>query len=97
MAEFDNVGSLPASLISSEAAAAFPEGYTIRPLEKGDHAKGFLQCLRDLTWMGETSQEEFEKRFDEMDTGGKGPYYILVIEHEGRIIGTGAVFAEKKL
>lgn len=86
-----------ASLIGPDAAAAFPAGFAIRPLQKGDYAKGFVECLRDLTWMAEVTEAEFNERYDEMDTGGKGPYYYLVIEYEGRIVGTGLVLAEKKL
>ncbi len=47
--------------------------------------------------MTEVTEAEFNERYDEMDTGGKGPYYYLVIEHAGRIVGTGLVLAEKKL
>lgn len=85
------------SLISPEVVAAFPDGYTIRPLEKGDYSKGYLDCLRVLTWCGDITEAEFSERYDEMDTGGKGPYYLLVIEHENRIVGTGSLIAEKKL
>lgn len=87
----------PASLISAEASSACPEGYTIRPLDRTDYAKGFLECLQDLTWTGDQTEEEWTARYDEMDTQGKGPYYYLVIEHQGRIVGTGAVVVEKKL
>lgn len=87
----------PASLISPEVASSLPEGFTIRPLEKGDYAKGFLACLQDLTWTGDQTEHEFNERYDEMDTHGKGPYYYVVIEHAGRIVGTGAVVVEKKL
>ncbi|KFG79569.1 putative glucosamine 6-phosphate N-acetyltransferase [Metarhizium anisopliae] len=86
----------PASLISPEVASSLPEGFTIRPLEKGDYAKGFLACLHDLTWTGDQTEHEFNERYDEMDTHGKGPYYYVVIEHAGRIVGTGAVVVEKK-
>lgn len=86
-----------APLISPEVASSLPLGYTLRPLEKADYAKGFLTCLHDLTWTGEQTEEEFSARYDEMDTQGAGPYYYIVIEHEGRIVGTGALIVEKKL
>lgn len=92
-----NTPLFPPALIGPDAASAFPAGYEIRPLGKDDYAKGFIECLRDLTWMAEVTEDEFKQRYDEMDTGGKGPYYYLVIEHAGRIIGTGLVLAEKKL
>lgn len=85
-----------ASLISPEVSGSFPADFTIRPLEKGDYAKGFLDCLRVLTWMGEVSEAEFNERFDEM-LEAKGTYYFTVIEHAGRIVGTGALVVEKKL
>ena len=85
------------SLISPEVITSFPDGYTIRPLEKLDYSRGYLDCLRVLTWCGEITEEEFNERYDEMDTGGKGPYYLLVIEHENRIVGTGSLIVEKKL
>ncbi|TWU72640.1 hypothetical protein ED733_000909 [Metarhizium rileyi] len=86
----------PASLISQEVASSLPEGFTIRPLERQDYAKGFLTCLHDLTWTGDQTEDEFNERYDEMDTQGKGPYYYVVIEHAGRIVGTGVVVVEKK-
>lgn len=87
----------PASLISAEVASALPDGFTIRPLEKGDFGRGFVECLRNLTWMGDCSLAQLEARYDDMDTQGKGPYFYLVIEHQARIVGTGAVVVEKKL
>ncbi|GAO15858.1 hypothetical protein UVI_02051600 [Ustilaginoidea virens] len=86
----------PAYLISPQATSSLPAGYTIRPLDKDDYAKGFLQCLQDLTWTGDQTAEQFNARYDDMDTQGKGPYYYLVIEHGGRVVGTGAVVVEKK-
>ncbi|KAG5981793.1 hypothetical protein E4U55_002571 [Claviceps digitariae] len=84
------------SLISEDVKSSMPQGFTIRPLEKNDYEKGFLTCLHDLTWTGDQTADEFGARYDEMDTNGAGPYYYIVIEHEGRIVGTGAVIIEKK-
>lgn len=86
----------PPSLISEDVSSSMPQGYTIRPLEKDDYAKGFLTCLHDLTWTGDQTADEFGTRYDEMDTQGKGPYYYIVIEHNGRIVGVGAVIIESK-
>ncbi|KAG5979705.1 hypothetical protein E4U54_006889, partial [Claviceps lovelessii] len=84
------------SLISRDIVSSMPQGYTIRPLEKTDYEKGFVTCLHDLTWTGDQTADEFGARYDEMDSNGAGPYYYIVIEHEGRIVGTGAVIVEKK-
>lgn len=44
-------------LISPDVVAELPEGYTIRPLQRGDYQKGFLDVLRVLTTVGDVSEE----------------------------------------
>jgi glucosamine-phosphate N-acetyltransferase len=86
-----------ASLISPEIASSFPEGFTVRPLERTDFSKGYLDCLRVLTWVGDLTEADFHERYDEMAIQGKGIYHLLVIEYENRIVGTGSLIVEKKL
>ncbi|KAL2202450.1 acyl-CoA N-acyltransferase [Sarocladium strictum] len=83
-------------LIGSDVVASFPEGYTIRPLQRGDYARGFLECLKVLSDVGDVSKEQFEERFDWMSTNGKGVHFHVVIEYQDRIVGTGAVIIERK-
>ncbi|KAL1860737.1 hypothetical protein VTK73DRAFT_7196 [Phialemonium thermophilum] len=85
----------PASLIPTSAASELPPSFTIRPLRRSDYARGYLDCLRVLTWVGDLTEDEFSERFDEM-AAAKGVYYLLVIEHEGRIVGNGSLIVEKK-
>ncbi|KAI5921048.1 acyl-CoA N-acyltransferase [Camillea tinctor] len=82
-------------LIPEDIAHALPEGFLIRPLARDDYAKGFFDCLRALTWVGDPRESDFTERFDEM-VEAKGTYYFLVIEHERRIVGTGCLVVEKK-
>lgn len=84
-------------LISPETKATFPAGHIIRPLQRDDYGKGFFDCLSVLTYVGNVSEERFLERFDWMATQGKGIHYFLVIEHEGRIVGTGTLVVERKL
>lgn len=90
-------------LISSEVAAALPEGYTIRPLQKSDYHAGFLDVLAVLTTVGDVSEQDFNERFQEMQASGAlgkgaGGYHTLVILNgENKIVGTGALIVEKKL
>ncbi|OTB00692.1 hypothetical protein M426DRAFT_324053 [Hypoxylon sp. CI-4A] len=83
------------SLISPEVTRSLPENFTIRSLEKGDYGKGFLDCMKVLTWIGDVTETEFNERYDEM-VEAKGTYYFTVFEYEGRIVGTGALVVEKK-
>lgn len=88
------------SLISPEVVASLPPSYTVRSLERGDFAKGYLDCLRVLTFVGDLSEEQFYERFDQMNainTHGAPTYFLLVIENENRIVGTGALIVERKL
>ncbi|KAI1737786.1 glucosamine 6-phosphate N-acetyltransferase [Xylaria scruposa] len=80
------------SLISADD---LPDGFTIRPLARDDYHKGFYECLRVLTWVAEPTEAEYLERFDEMRAAGD-TYFFLVVEFQGRIVGTGCLVAEKK-
>lgn len=84
------------SLISPEVVSSLPAGFTIRPLHRQDFKKGYLDCLRVLTWVGDLTEEEWNSRYDEM-ARATGTYYLLALEHEGRIVGTGSLVVERKL
>lgn len=77
-------------------AATLPAGYTIRPLEKGDYHKGYLATLTTLTHVGAVSEAEWNERFDDM-AAARGTYFLLAIEFEGAVIGTGSLVVERKL
>jgi glucosamine-phosphate N-acetyltransferase len=90
-----------ADLIPPRARAELPDGYSIRPLQRDDYARGHLEPLKDLTHVGEISEEQWLERFDWM-LSCKGTYYTVVIVNEARgkrkeIVATGTLFAEKKL
>lgn len=88
-------------LISAQVQSKLPHGYAIRPLKRDDYARGHLEPLKDLTHVGEISEEQWLERFDWM-ASCKGTYYTVVIVNESRregkvIVATGTLFAEKKL
>ena len=85
------------SLISPSVVSALPEGYTIRPLQRTDYGLGFLDVLRVLTHVGDVSQEDFGKRFDHMKAGAGGYHVLVILNGEGKIVGTGALIVEVKL
>lgn len=83
-------------LVSPDVAAALPSGYKIRALRQSDYHAGFLDCLRVLTTVGDISEDKFAERFEWIKKQD-GSYYVLVIEDGGRVVGTGALIAERKL
>ncbi|KAK5046597.1 hypothetical protein LTR84_007358 [Exophiala bonariae] len=95
----------PNTLISEAVRSSFPAGYVVRSLERNDFAKGYLDCLRVLTWVGDLSEQMFHERYDEMKavnealgTGkASGTYFLVVIEFEGKIVGNGSLIVERKL
>jgi glucosamine-phosphate N-acetyltransferase len=90
-------GLFSTNLISPAIAAILPESYTVRPMRRSDYARGFLDCLRILTTVGDITEEAWNERYDWMTTQGKGGYYLLVIDDGTRIVGTGALVVERKL
>jgi glucosamine-phosphate N-acetyltransferase len=94
----DEVESLfSPSLISPTVLAALPEGYNMRPLQRNDYENTFLDVLRVLTQVGDITREEFETRFDQMRTGAGGYHVLVILDGEGKIVGTGALIVERKL
>jgi len=90
-------GLFTSELVSPTIAAQLPETYTIRALKKSDYARGFLDVLRVLTTVGDITEQQWNDRYEWMDTQGKGGYYLLVIDDGERIVGTGALIVERKL
>jgi len=83
-------------LVSPTIAAQLPETYTIRALRKSDYDRGFLDCLRVLTTVGDITEAQWDERYEWMANAGKGGYYLLVIDDGSRIVGTGALLVERK-
>lgn len=84
-------------LVSPSVAASLPESYSIRPVRKSDYARGFLDCLRVLTTVGDITEEQWNERYDWIASQGKGSYYLLAIDNGSRIVGCGALIVERKL
>jgi glucosamine-phosphate N-acetyltransferase len=85
------------TLISSEIQSSLPAGYTLRPLARSDYHAGHLDPIRDLAYVGDITESEWVERFDLM-AKCTGTYYVVVIVDEnGKIVGTGTLVVEKKL
>lgn len=57
------------------------EEYIIRPLERGDHEKGYCSLMAQLT-SADFTQEQFEQRFDQLEQiKAIQPTFIYVAEH----------------
>ncbi|CAJ0626388.1 9173_t:CDS:2 [Entrophospora sp. SA101] len=83
------------SLISSEIQNSLPINYKLRPLAKNDFEKGVIECLGQLSVIGNPSKEQFIEHFNQMKSS-KG-YYIIVIENEEeKIVGVGTLLVELK-
>merc|ERR1712226_1091187 len=71
------------------------QDFSIRPLQTTDYEEVY-ECLKQLTQIGEPTQEMFNQRFDWM-TESKCYYVVVVIEKQSnRAIATGTLIVEKK-
>ncbi|KAF2745855.1 glucosamine 6-phosphate N-acetyltransferas-like protein [Sporormia fimetaria CBS 119925] len=84
------------SLISPEVLKELPEGYNIRPLQRGDYTKGFLDVLKGLTTVGEVSEEKWNERCEWMWRHNDSYFIICVEDAQSRIVGTGTLVVERK-
>ncbi|OIR58698.1 MAG: glucosamine-6-phosphate N-acetyltransferase [Amphiamblys sp. WSBS2006] len=69
----------------------------IRKLEVADYDKGYLECLKDLTDVGDVTKEQFTKRYDEIAAKGDA-YHMFVVVHRptGNIVGAASIILERK-
>lgn len=84
-------------LISPAVTSALPDNYTMRPLQRTDYKAGILDVLKVLTTVGEISEEAWVERYDWMAKRGDEYYILVVCDGAGKVVGTGCVFAERKL
>ncbi|OIR58673.1 MAG: glucosamine-6-phosphate N-acetyltransferase [Amphiamblys sp. WSBS2006] len=69
----------------------------IRKLEVADYNKGYLECLNDLTDVGDITKEQFTKRYDEIAAKGDACHmFVVVHKPTGNIIGAASVILQKK-
>ena len=62
-----------------------------RRLEKSDYAKNYLELLKQLTTVGDISQEKYETTFDKIGAE------VWVVEFEGKIIASVSLLLEQKI
>ena len=76
-----NSSSSVSSSVSSNVSSSSSDDYIIRPLERGDHAKGYCRLLAQLT-SADFTQEQFETRFDQIEhLKAIQPTFIFIAEH----------------
>ncbi|KAI9813554.1 MAG: Glucosamine-phosphate N-acetyltransferase-like protein [Thelocarpon impressellum] len=94
MAAVEDAPLFSPSLVSTAVASSLPPNYTIRPLQRADHA-GFLDVLRVLTTVGDISEAAWGERFEWMRSHND-QYFVLVIHDGTRVVGAGTVLVERK-
>jgi len=62
-----------------ECSVDLGDNLFLRPLKRDDFSRGYMKLLSQLTETGNVTQEDFERRFDQM-RATPNTYFILVIE-----------------
>ncbi|KAM3962546.1 glucosamine 6-phosphate N-acetyltransferase isoform 1-T2 [Aphomia sociella] len=78
------------------AAQPGEDWMVVRPLQRADYDKGFLQLLSQLTSVGNVTRKQFDDRFTKMKQSGG--HYVTVIEDTriGKLIGAATLTIEQK-
>ncbi|CAH2045602.1 unnamed protein product, partial [Iphiclides podalirius] len=78
------------------AANPGAEWMVVRPLQRADYDKGFLQLLSQLTSTGSITRKQFDERFTQMKISGG--HYVTVIEDKrsAKIIAAATLTVEQK-
>lgn len=83
---------LPAPYSNSESMW---KDFIVRPLSIDDYNKGILEVLKDLTEVGQVSEEQYIEYFKKMKDASNS-YYIIVIENitDHQIIACGSLILQ---
>ncbi|RDW72613.1 glucosamine 6-phosphate N-acetyltransferase [Aspergillus mulundensis] len=84
------------TLISPSVSTALPEGYKIRPVQRSDFHRGYLDVLRVLTTVGEISEEAWNKRYDWISARNDEYYLLVIVDEQEKIVATGSLIVERK-
>ncbi|XP_057374236.1 probable glucosamine 6-phosphate N-acetyltransferase [Daphnia carinata] len=73
------------------------ETLCVRPLYMSDYGRGFLELLKELTEVGNISEEQFQEQFKFMKNS-HGTYYCTVIIDtiKDRVVGASTLLMERK-
>ncbi|KAJ2470452.1 Glucosamine-phosphate N-acetyltransferase-like protein [Coemansia sp. RSA 2322] len=84
------------SLLGPTSHSSVPANHTMRSLELTDYRKGYIECLANLTVVGEVSEQMFAESFEDMQRAGC--YFIVVIEdlEVAKIVATATLVVEQK-
>lgn len=82
--------------LSPDAEAGMPSGYTLQPLSAEDYDLGYLDCLSQLTKVGEVSRQQFLDRLAYMQSRSETYMPIVVKNTEGRVVAAGTLVIEYK-
>jgi len=71
--------------------------FKVRPLLASDYSRGFLNLLKELTEVGDITQDQFEDQFALMKSS-TGMYYCTVIvdQNKDEIVGAATLLMERK-
>ncbi|KAH3660847.1 uncharacterized protein OGAPODRAFT_91830 [Ogataea polymorpha] len=74
-----------------------PQGYNLRPLEKEDFDRGYLQTLETLTSVGDVDQEHFNDIVDYWKSQPKTYKNLVITDYESQVVAVGSLIVETKL
>ncbi|KAL6239560.1 hypothetical protein BDW75DRAFT_236465 [Aspergillus navahoensis] len=84
------------SLISPAVSSALPEGYKIRPVQRSDFSRGYLDVLRVLTTVGDIDEAAWNKRYDWISARNDEYYLLVIVDGQDKIVATGSLIVERK-
>ncbi|KAI5964787.1 GNA1 [Candida pseudojiufengensis] len=76
---------------------SLPEGYTFRKLKLTDYSNNYIETLKVLTTVGNISEENFNKLFQEWSQNSHIYQPHVILNKEGVVVSTGMLLLESKL
>lgn len=73
-----------------------PSGLELRRLEVGDFERGYLECLKSLTTVGDVSRRQFVEQFEGMIRSGNYHSIVIVDTSTSKVVASATLAVELK-
>ncbi|OMJ07634.1 Glucosamine 6-phosphate N-acetyltransferase 1 [Smittium culicis] len=83
-------------ILGTEIQDKLPKNLVVRPMSAADFSLGFYDCLKELTVIGDVTEQMFLDRFEMIKRTNSKHVIVIFDTDTSRIVATGALFVEPK-
>lgn len=83
-------------LVSQQVWSDLPNGYHIRPLQRSDYGRGYMDVVRIVGKTGWVGEDVWEARCEWLRRNSDNYFIVVILDPEDTVVATGTVLFERK-